>query len=144
MIAVFCLFFVLVNTLRKDRGLSSGTGQNKQMLLMALSQTAAQKGPELPAGPWPQAIFLDGCRGKEAGCQSRKYKRFGFDPGVRKIPWRRACKPILVFLPGESHGERGLMGYSPYSHKELDTTEVTQHTSKHAQIISCISLTFLQ
>ena len=33
-----------------------------------------------------------------------------------------------VFLPGESHGQRSLAGYSPYSHKELDMTEATEHT----------------
>ena len=38
-----------------------------------------------------------------------------------------------VFLPGESQGQRSLMGYSPWGHKELDTTECT-HTQKHLQI----------
>ena len=41
-------------------------------------------------------------------------------------PWRRRkWQPILVFLPGESHRQRSLAGYSPWSHKELDLTEVT-------------------
>ena len=35
------------------------------------------------------------------------------DPWVGKIPWRRARQPTPVFLPGESHGQRSLMGYSP-------------------------------
>ena len=35
-----------------------------------------------------------------------------FDPWVRKIPWRRAWQPIPVFLPGESHAQRSLVGYS--------------------------------
>ena len=39
--------------------------------------------------------------------------RLGFNPWVRKIPWRRAWQPIPVFLPGESHGRRSLVGYSP-------------------------------
>ena len=34
---------------------------------------------------------------------------------------------IPVVLPGESHGQRGLAGYSSQGHKELDTTEVTEH-----------------
>ena len=33
--------------------------------------------------------------------------------------------PTPIFLPGESHGQRSLEGYSPYGHKELDTTEAT-------------------
>ena len=35
--------------------------------------------------------------------------RSGFDPLVGKIPWRRAWQPTLVFLPGESHGQRSLV-----------------------------------
>ena len=50
-----------------------------------------------------------------------------FDPWVRKIPWRRAGQPTSVFLPGESHGQRSLEGYSPLGHKESDTTEATYH-----------------
>ena len=42
---------------------------------------------------------------------------------VRKIPWRREWLPTPVFLPGESHGQRSLAGYSPSGHKESDTTE---------------------
>ena len=47
----------------------------------------------------------------------------GFDPCVRNILWRRACQPTPVLLPGESHGQRSLMGYSPWGCKELDTIE---------------------
>ena len=42
---------------------------------------------------------------------------------VGKIPWRRAWQPTPVFLPGEFHGQRRLVGYSPQGHKESDTTE---------------------
>ena len=42
-------------------------------------------------------------------------------PWVGTIPWRREWLPTPVFLPGESHGQRRLMGYSPWGHKELDT-----------------------
>ena len=45
------------------------------------------------------------------------------DLQVRKIPWRRAWQPTLVFLPGEFHGQRSLAGYSPWGCKESDTTE---------------------
>ena len=47
----------------------------------------------------------------------------GFDPWVGKIPWRRAWQPTPVFLPGESHGQRSLVGYSPWGHTESDMTE---------------------
>ena len=40
-------------------------------------------------------------------------KRYWFDPWVEKTPWKRAWQPTPVFLPGESHGQRSLAGYSP-------------------------------
>ena len=48
-----------------------------------------------------------------------------FDPWIGKIPWRRTQEPSLVSLPGESRGQRSLAGYSPWGHKESDTTEQT-------------------
>ena len=46
-----------------------------------------------------------------------------FDPWVGKI-WSRKWQPTLVlFLPGKFHGQRSPAGYSPWGHKELDTTE---------------------
>ena len=51
--------------------------------------------------------------------------RLEFNPWVRKITWRRKCQPTLVFLPGKSHGQRSLAGYSPWGHKESDTTKYT-------------------
>ena len=47
----------------------------------------------------------------------------GFDPWVRKIPWRRKWQPIPIFLLGESHGQRSLAGYSPWGLKESNRTE---------------------
>ena len=50
----------------------------------------------------------------------------GFDPCVGKILWRRKWQPTPVFLPEEfqkSHGQKSLVGYSPWSQRELDTTE---------------------
>ena len=40
-------------------------------------------------------------------------RRPGFDPWVRKNPWRKTWQPTPVFLPGESQGQRGLESYSP-------------------------------
>ena len=51
--------------------------------------------------------------GKKSACQCRRCKRCGFNPWVGKIPCRRAQQPTLVFLPGESHRQRSLAGYSP-------------------------------
>ena len=46
----------------------------------------------------------------------------GSIPGLGRS-WRREWQPSPVFLPGEYHGQRSLVGYSPWGHKELDTTE---------------------
>ena len=42
-----------------------------------------------------------------------------FDPLVEKIPWRRKWQPTPVFLLGKSHGQRSLVGYSPWGHKKI-------------------------
>ena len=47
----------------------------------------------------------------------------GFDPWVEKILWRKEWLPTPVFLPGESHGERSLVRYSPCDRKESDMAE---------------------
>ena len=73
----------------------------------------------------PSMGFPGGTSGKEPACQCRRCKRPGLGSWVRKISWRRALQPTLVFLPRESHGQRSLEGYSPEGHKELDMTEET-------------------
>ena len=61
---------------------------------------------------------------KNSPANAGRCKRRGFDPWVRKIPWR-ASPPTLLFLPGESHGQRRLEGYSLWGHKESDMIEAT-------------------
>ena len=82
--------------------------------------------------------------GKEPTCQSRRCKRCGFEPWVRKKPRRRKWQPTALFLPGESHGQRSLVGYSPGSHKDSNMTKLTcahahthtyTHTHKHTPSI---------
>ena len=60
---------------------------------------------------------------KDPSANAGRHKRHGFDPWVRKIPWRRAWQPAPVFLPGESHGQRNLVSYSLRSHKESDNVK---------------------
>ena len=62
--------------------------------------------------------------------------RLGFDPGAGKTPWGRKWQPTLVFLPRKFHRQRSLAGYSPWGHKESDTTEqlsayACTHTHTH-------------
>ena len=61
-----------------------------------------------------------------------QYRRLGFSPWVGKIPWQRAWQPTSVFLPGESHGQRSLVGYSPWGCNESDMTE--QLSRKHSEL----------
>ena len=62
--------------------------------------------------------------GKKSACQRR---RGGFGPWVRKMPWKRKWLSTLVFLCGQSHGQRSLAVYSPWGHKGFDTTKHTHH-----------------
>ena len=52
---------------------------------------------------------------KEPACQCR---RPGFNSWVGRIPWRRKWQPTPVFLTGKLHGQRNLVGYSPWGHRE--------------------------
>ena len=84
--------------------------------------------------PWNRMIHV-----KELGlpCWLRQERsclqcrRPGFNPWLGKSPWRREQQPTPVFLPGESHGQRSLAGYSPWGHKELDTAEQLTCTHTH-------------
>ena len=61
---------------------------------------------------------------KQRRSGSVQCRRLWFNPWVRKLPWRREWLSTPVFLPGEFHGQRSLAGYSPWGHKESDTTEL--------------------
>ena len=67
------------------------------------------------------AGFHGGSDGKKNICP--QFVRPRFNPWVRKIPWSSKWQPTPVCLPGEFCGERSLAGYSPWGHKESDTTE---------------------
>ena len=59
-----------------------------------------------------------GTTDKEPACQCRRQcKRCVFDAWGGKIPWRRAWQPTPVFMPGESHGQRSLVGYGSYGRR---------------------------
>ena len=61
---------------------------------------------------------------KNLPVNARDARESGFDPWVRKIPLSRKWQPTLVFLPGESYGQRGLTGYSSWGSKELDPLDL--------------------
>ena len=68
-------------------------------------------------------IYKTWLGGKESSCQCRRY---GFNPSVRKIPWRRKWQPTPVFLPEKSYGQGSLAGYGPQGHKRVGYGLVTK------------------
>ena len=78
--------------------------------------------------------WYDGASGKESTCQCSRRKGGRFDPWVRKIHWSKKWQPTAVFLPGNFCGQRSLVGYSSWGHKESNMTErlrMNTHTHTH-------------
>ena len=76
------------------------------------------------------AVISGGSSGEDPACQCRRRKRCGVGSPGGEGTWRRAW-------PGESHGQRSLVGYSPWGCTESDTTEPTEraHTNKILRVI---------
>ena len=68
--------------------------------------------------------FPGGLASKESACNAGD---LGSVPGLGKSPGEGNCLPTPVFLPGEFHGQRTLVGYSPQDAKYLDMTERVTH-----------------
>ena len=69
-------------------------------------------------------------------------RRCGFDPWVGKIPWRMKWQPTPEFLPGKSHGQRSLAGYSPWDHKRVRhnwATKQQQYVCVYISYWFCLS-----
>ena len=73
-------------------------------------------------------VFVAGLPWWLSGKESvNQYRRGRFDPWVRKIPWRRAWRPTPVFLPGEFHGQRSLVGYNPWGSQRVRCNWACMH-----------------
>ena len=79
-----------------------------------------------------------GGSGKESACRCMRVRRRGFIPWVGKIPQRRKWQPTPLFLPGKSHAQRILVGYSPWGCKESNTAE--RLTERGVCVRACIFL----
>ena len=75
--------------------------------------------------------FPGGSDGKESACIAGA---MGSIPGLGRSPGGRKWQPPPVFLPEKSHGQRSLVGYSPWGHRELDMTE--QLSAGHCHVLS--------
>ena len=88
--------------------------RSEMVLALLKSQSSRQERHHARNVNCEKQGFPGGAGGKEPICQYRRRKGHGFDPWVRKIPWRRKWQPTPVFLPGKFHGQKSLGGYSPW------------------------------
>ena len=79
--------------------------------------------------------FPDRASGKESACQFRRHKRCEVDPWVGNIPWRMSWQLTSVILPGESHGQKSLVGYSSKSRTWLSNFTHSLHS--YSQTLLC-------
>ena len=81
---------------------------------------------------------------KNSPAPCRRCRRRGFGPWIRKISWREAWQPTPVLLPGESHGQKSLAGYSPWGcrvgHNWSDLAHMLLWILNYSLDIGCISL----
>ena len=112
-----CCFVRVAYISQQQRLTLTGTLPNLEM------GRSTERCPLEPALPVLGGGCPGGSGGEEPTCPCRRHKRGGFDPWVGKIPRRRARQPTPVGLPGESHGQRSLVGYGPRDCEELDTAE---------------------
>ena len=88
-----------------------------------------------PLSPYFPAVSV----GEESICNAVDHlanKRWRFDLWVRKICWRRKWQSTPVFLPGESHGQRSLVGYSPWGGKRVRHGLATK-APHHLSVLQC-------
>ena len=72
--------------------------------------------------------FLGGSDGKESACDAGD---LGLIPGLGRSPEEGHGNPLQYSCLEKSHGQRSLVGYSPWGPKKLDLTEVTEHGNWH-------------
>ena len=133
---MLCAFFLKIT--------SEPTGRMTRLLICQIEHTpqnvqdyhsAPRKGERTAGGrisflfvSVPRHLgFSSGSMVKESDCQCRIRRRLGFDPWVGKIPRRKKWQPTPVFLPGKSHGQRGLVSYSPWGRKRARPNRATEH-----------------
>ena len=79
-----------------------------------------------------RAMASLGAQWKRIHLQCRKRR---LDPWARKISWRRKWQPTLVFLPGESQGQRSLAGHSPWGQEESDMTKQLKNNNPERKML---------
>ena len=116
--SLICLAFF--NELHPTKTLTCKEGFSEEAASAGIDNTGPQHWASLwshrvclSLAVWPLAGPPRWLSGKETACWCRRCRGHRFNPRVGKIPWRRGWQPTPVFLPGKSHGQRSLAGYSP-------------------------------
>ena len=65
-------------------------------------------------------------------------RRHRFDPWVGRILWRRKWQPTPAFVPGKSHGQRILVGYSPRGHKRVGHNLAAKQQQQYSVVCVCV------
>ena len=130
LVCYFVLFEVLLRTVKKFRFIKCiilfGQWPSSSMTSETLNFRTIRHLRGLDPGMSFNRGFPGGTNDKEPACQGRRYKRHGFDPWVRKIPWRRAQQPTPIFiLPWKTSWTEEPGGLQSRTCKESDTTDVT-------------------
>ena len=125
-----CMFVCLVTKVTLDSFVILWTVACQAPLSLGFSRKGDWSGLPCPLSgdcssvSWGLKVMWLSCI-KNLPTKAGDARDMGFNPWVRKILWRRKWQPSPVFLPGKSHGQRNLVGYSPWDCKELDVTEHT-------------------
>ena len=93
---------------------------NKEQPWLVISRESPGAAMNIQSSQKINTSFSSGSDGKASCLQCG---RPGFNPWIRKIPWRRKWQPTPALLPGKSHGQRSVVDYSSRGRKESDTTE---------------------
>ena len=113
---LFCIIQKNKSFLRRSQQMSA-YGPLSSPMSDSHTQQQGKQGKQILSPPflYGQASLV---AHKESACSAEAGPRF--NRWVRKIPWRREWQPTPVSLPGEFHGQRSLVGYSPQGCRESD------------------------
>ena len=115
---------------RAEQCAAPGAGKVGRLQLRALAEEPQSRLDSLfsvacAVSPWAsQAALVVKNLTANAGDRHRRHR---CDPWLGEVPWRRAWQSTPVLLPGGPHGQRSLVGYSPWGFKQQDTTEAAEH-----------------
>ena len=102
----------------------TGCWQNSCLLMLSmLSSLLSNKQQKISVSNTFNQGISGGPSGKESTCQCRICRKYRLQSWVGKIPWRKKWQGSPVFSTIKSHGQRSLLGYSPWGRKESDMTK---------------------